>query len=263
MAGLQVGLELTGWVVNRQIADAKADDAIEQSIRKAIHPEPPNNTEHIHIAWLIPQAKALTTTETPRLFRTELMVLVGEVDRRWNREMESQSPQGCWWTDLSRYPTLGKYLSLVEFFPRSSLREWSSTEGWLIFLSRGGSYSELSMVEALLVCIGAKIRKYSGRPPGLDAFHLLIHYDLAWAYNTPAETLHSKFADAARISGDFIGDDPGVFGQIFLFVPHTDGPQRVFQLYPYPYLASASTDYCSSSSTKSSMLRVWLIRTSA
>lgn len=44
------------------------------------------------------------------------------------------------------------------------------------------------------------------------------------------ETLNFKFADAARAGADLIGDDPGAFDRIFLFVPHKEQP--VFQLYP-------------------------------
>jgi hypothetical protein len=66
---------------------------------------------------------------------------------------------------------------------------------------------------------------------GLDEFDLLVHYDLAWVYNSPVETLAFKFADAARARADLIGDDPGAFDKIFLFVPHNEA-QSVFQLYP-------------------------------
>jgi hypothetical protein len=78
---------------------------------------------------------------------------------------------------------------------------------------------------------GDKIQKYAARPGELHEFHSLVHYDLAWAYNSSVETLTFKFADAAQAGADFIGDDPGVFDRIFLFVPH-DEAQKVFQLYP-------------------------------
>jgi hypothetical protein len=232
--GLQVGLELTGWLDNGQITDAKAIEAIEQSIRKAIRPEPPNHTEHIHYAWLrtLPRARIKPTDEGA--FRAELLKLVDEVDSRWDGEEEWQPPQRCCWTDFSRYPTLEKYLFQVRFFARSA-RGPSSTkggQGWLTFPCKSRSYSEQSMVEALLARLRDKIQKYAARPDGLSEFHLLVHYDLALEYNSPVETLDFKFADAARAGTKFIGDDPGAFDRIFLFVPHNDEPQKVFQLYP-------------------------------
>ena len=233
-SGHQVGLELTGWLDDGQIADAKSTESIEDTIRKAIRPEPPNNTEHIHLAWLLTLPKARVKPADAGTFRTELLQLVDEVDSRWNGEEDWQSPQGCWWRDFSRYPTLGKYLSEVRFFPRSAFRTWSSTKGgqhWLTFPMPGGAYSEESMVAALKGRLAGKIQKYAARPGSLDEFDLLVHYDLAWAYNSPVETLTFKFADAARAGADFIGDDPGAFDRIFLFVPHNE-TQKVFQLYP-------------------------------
>ena len=83
----------------------------------------------------------------------------------------------------------------------------------------------------MLKRLEGKIQKYAARPAGLNEFDLLVHYDLAWAYNSPVETPWFKFVDAARAGADFVGDDPGAFDRIFLFVPH-DSAQRVFQLYP-------------------------------
>jgi hypothetical protein len=229
-----VGLELTEWLDEGQIAEAKSTESIEDSIRKAIRPEPPNNTEHIHLAWLITQPKARVKPADAGAFRTDLLQIVNEVDRRWEVEEDWHSPQGCCWRDFSRYPLVGKHLSEVRFFPRSAFRNWSSTKGgqnWLTFPMAGGAYSEDSTVAALQARLAGKIQKYGARPGGLDEFDLLVHYDLAWADNSPVETLTFKFADAARAGVDFIGDDPGVFDRIFLFVPHNEA-QTVFRLYP-------------------------------
>jgi hypothetical protein len=233
-AGLYVGLELTEWLDNGQIASAKADEAIENSIRQAIRPEPPNNTDHIHMAWLLTLPKARVKPTDAIAFRLELLSLVDEVDSRWDAEEEWQSPQGCWWMDFKRYPTLAKYLSQVRFFPRSRFGGSAPTkggQGWLTFPCRGGAYSELSMMAALRERLSDKIGKYAARPGSLKEFHLLLHYDLAWEYNSPVETLNFNFADAARAAAVFIGDDPGAFDRIFLFVPHNES-QKVFQLYP-------------------------------
>jgi hypothetical protein len=64
-SGRQVGLELTGWIDEGQIADAKSTESIEQSIRRAIQPEPPNNTEHIHFVWLMALPKARISLSMP------------------------------------------------------------------------------------------------------------------------------------------------------------------------------------------------------
>jgi hypothetical protein len=234
VAGRNIGLELTGWLDQGQMSEAKGMESIERSILTAIQPEPPNNTEHIHFAWLITLPKARVKPAHAGLFRGELLRLIEEVDGRWDAEEWWHSPHGCQWEDFGRYPALGRYLSQVHFFPRSAFRGWSSTKGgqhWLTFPLRGGPYSPDSMVDALLKRLGDKIQKYAARPVNLNEFDLLVHYDLAWAYNSPVETPWFRFADAARAAADFIGDDPGVFDRIFLFVPHEES-QKIFQLYP-------------------------------
>jgi hypothetical protein len=79
-AGLQIGLELTEWLDNGQISVAKADEAIERSIEKAILPEPPNNTENIYFAWLLTLPKARIRPADTGGFRAELLQLVEDVD---------------------------------------------------------------------------------------------------------------------------------------------------------------------------------------
>lgn len=231
--GRGIGLELTEWLDQDQIGKAKGMEAIQDSILKAIRPEPPNNTEYIDHAWLSTLPRARVKPADAAAFRAELLKLVDDVDARWDGERGWHSPQGCWWRDFNRYPTLARYLSQVKFFPRSA-RGSSSTKGcqrWLTFPYRGGAYSEASMVDALLARLKNKIHKYPARPNCMDEFHLLVHYDQALAYNSPVETPTFRFKDAARKASSFIGNEPGVFDSIFLFLRH-ESPQRVFRLYP-------------------------------
>ena len=110
---------------------------------------------------------------------------------------------------------------------------WPTGCDWLVFPARGGFYSPDPMVDALLRIITKKIEKYEAKPPAipLDAFCLLIHYDQAWEWNSPVETPDFKFEDAAATAADFVGDDPGSFDKIFLFIALQPG-ERLFQLYP-------------------------------
>ena len=232
--GRKIGVELTEWLDQAQIAQAMGLEHIQRSILEAISPQPPNNTEHIHLARLFLRPKMRVKTADATAFRAELQRLIEEVDIRWNAEPEWQSPVGCWWTDFSGYPVLGKYLSKVEFDSRRFARRWPSTRGsqsWLTFPCRGSAYSPDTMMTALQDRLKDKIQKYAIRPIGLKEFHLLVHYDKAWAYNSPAETPWFTFADAAQAGAAFIGDNPGVFNRIFLFVPQAAG-KTVYQLYP-------------------------------
>jgi len=227
----QIGVELTSWLDQRQMGAAKGVEAVQESILKAIQPEPPNNTEHIQFAWLHSLLRARVKPADGPALRSEFMKLVYEVDARWSSEPAWRSPQGCPWKDFLGYPTLGKYLSQVVFFPRSAYAgSMRGNQYWITFPCRGGSYSEHPMVEALLTRLAAKIQKYTAIPANLSEFHLLVHYDQARAYNSPVETPFVKFKDAARVASAFVADDPGAFARIFLFCSNES--VEVYQLYP-------------------------------
>ena len=94
-----------------------------------------------------------------------------------------------------------------------------------------GAYSPDWMVDALCECVQAKIAKYGSKPSGMDEFHLLVHYDKAWAYNTPVLGIDFGYAEAVQASAARLGCSVGVFNRIIVFVPVAEG-QQVFSLYP-------------------------------
>ena len=136
--------------------------------------------------------------------------------------------------DFARCKTLARYLAAIDIRPRiqsvpSTMRKGGA--GWLNFPMRGGAYSPESMVDALAEVVQAKIREYVARPPGMDEFHLLVHYDQAWEYNSPVLGIDFGYAEAVQVVASRIGTRVGVFDRILVFVPIIQG-QRVFQLYP-------------------------------
>jgi hypothetical protein len=76
-------------------------------------------------------------------------------------------------------------------------------------------------------------RSPSMRPSqaGTYKFHLLVHYDKAFAYNTPVRGIDFGYAEAVQAAAARIGSAVGVFDKIYVYVPVTDG-QKVFRLYP-------------------------------
>jgi hypothetical protein len=232
--GRRVGLELTGWLNEDQIAAAKGIDAAQGTFLRAIAPEPPNDTEEVGMVWLSPRAKARVKPADAGPFRAELLRLVQDVDAAWSKPGGRPSPQGERRNVFSQYPMLARYLEQVKFFPRYAFGSGPFLKGgrhWLTFPCRGGAYSSEPMVEALKERIADKVGRYGQRPGDLEEFDLLVHYDLAWEYNTPVETPAFSYADAASEAADFIDGDPGVFDKIFVFVPHAEG-KTVFRVYP-------------------------------
>jgi len=102
---------------------------------------------------------------------------------------------------------------------------------WLTFPARGGAYSPEWMVDALCECVKAKTIKYAAKPPGADEFHLLVHYDKAFVYNTPVFGIDFGYAEAVRAAAARIGNAVGVFDKIFVYVPVADGKQA-FRFFP-------------------------------
>jgi len=230
--GRKIGVELTSWLEESQIGRAKSIESFEKSIRDAIKPEPANVTEHIQFLWM--SVKRRMAPADASAFRTGLLAVIEEIDRRWDSEPDWDSPQGIQWDDFSAYPMLKKYLDALEIHPRSPSRPSTMNKGgihWLTFPMRGGSYSPNDMVDALFEVVQAKIAKYSAKPGAMDEFILLVHYDKAWEYNTPVLGIDFGYGEAVRAAAERIGGAVGMFDRIFVFVPIADG-EKVFRIYP-------------------------------
>ena len=167
-------------------------------------------------------------------FRSDLLVLLDAIDKRWTSEPEWDTPQGFAFSDFANYPTLAKYLNSFYIHPRKPHSASSMKKGglhWLTFPAGGGAYSPDSMVDALCECIEAKTKKYAAKPAGAAEFYLLVHYDKALLYNTPVLGIDFGYAEAVKAASDRIGNVVGLFDRIFVFVPVANG-KRAFQLYP-------------------------------
>jgi hypothetical protein len=227
-----MGLELTSWLEESQIGRAKFKESVEKSFRDALKPEPPNQTHNIHFLWMSPKRRMLVTDAAA--FRAELLKLTEEIDRRWERETDWHTPQGFLWNEFSSYPMLRRYLEAVDIHPRIPALPTTMEKGglhWLTFPMRGGAFIPTWMVDALFQCVQAKIAKYPAKPSVMDEFHLLVHFDKAWEYNTPVAGIDFGYAEAVQAAAARIGSSVGMFEKIFVFVPIAEG-QQVFSLYP-------------------------------
>ena len=230
--GSKVAVELTSWLNESQIGREKRIETVETSFRDAIKPEPSNETEHIFLVWLAPKRR-LPPADQPA-FRSELLGLTGAIDKDWDSIPLSDSPQGFCWNDFTKYPTLEKYVDSLDIHPRRpALPSTMRKRGlhWLTFPATGGAYSPDWMVDALVQCVTAKTTKYAAKPVGVSEFHLLVHYDKAFIYNSPVLGIGTSYKEAVKAAAAKIGGAVGVFDRIFVYVPVADGPQA-FQLFP-------------------------------
>lgn len=241
VSGKRIGVELGQWFNEQELRTAKGMERIQNSILDAIGPQGDNETENIYVVFLKPKVKARINSEDKAAFRTEMFQYIANVDKRWGSEGFRCGPQGyeAKAEDLNSCRHLAKYLAAIRFFPRQSYvgwppngyiskRTWSAGQSWIIFPPRGGSYSEDTMVQALLELIAQKQEHYGSCGTGFDRLCLVVYYNLAVLYNSSVETLNLKFDDVVQVAKEFVGDDLKPFDDIFLFLAINDG--QVFKI---------------------------------
>lgn len=238
--GRRIGVELGEWLNEEEMRNAKGMKRIQDSILSAVGTQGNNTTENIFFLWLFPKPKARVKPADVDPFRRQLFCYIEEVDHRWPIERLWQGPQGhrALPEELSSFPILQKYLNSVQFFPRKRyegwppngqfvIKTWWPGQDWILFKSRGGSYSQDTMLETLMELLATKKMHYSSIGTGFDTLFLIVYYNSALIYNSPVETCEVKFEDAfenaANSARQFIGDDPDPFNRIFLFVAVDDG----------------------------------------
>jgi len=230
--GRKVGVQLTSWIDGDQMSEGKRIENIEKSLLAALDPLPKNETEHLSMLWLY--SKWRVKAADGQAFRAQFLQFIADLDKRWEREADLQSPQGFQVSDFSAYPILAKYLDAVEVQPQRPAVPATMTKGstgWITIEPTGTQYSPDEMVDALCECAQAKINKYPAKPPGMDEFHLLLHYDKAFFYNSPAVTVFSGYDEAVRAASARIGTAVGMFDKIFVFIGVANG-EKAFQMYP-------------------------------
>ncbi len=225
VSGRHIGVELGEWLNEGEMHAAKAKERLEESILKAVGEQGSNTTEHIYRVWLHPKPKARIKPAEVAMFRQQLFACIETSDARWPQERFWRSPQGHQLVndELAVYPVLAKYLNAVKLWPKQQvpggeIRHWPDAIDWIGFPSRGGPFSQETMLEPLRELISEKIDHYAAQGLGFDDLSLVVSYNLAWLYNSPAETPRHSFEDAAAEIGRFLDGDFGPFHRIFLFI---------------------------------------------
>lgn len=227
--GRAIGVELTNWVNEQQVADAKRQESIEEPFRRALN-EVPNETQHFQLVWMNVKARLRQGCEAA--LKDEITRLMAYLDKRWDTELDWQSPQGIDWNDFTGYPTLARYVVNLKIHMRQGPRMAGapSAPGWLTFPYRGGFYSPEWAVDALCGNINKKIEKYLVKPTGFGNFFLLVHYDFkAYTYNSPVDGIGFSYPEAVAEASRRLGGATRVFDGIFVYVDTTEG-QKSFKI---------------------------------
>jgi hypothetical protein len=238
-SGRRVGVELCEWLHEKEMQAAKGRDRLEESVLQTIGEQGANTTKHIYRVWLHPKPRARIKPGDAVAFREQLLGCTQACDARWPQERFWHSPQGHQLVndELAVYPVLAKYLDAVKLWPKQQFtggetRQWPDGVDWIGFPSRGGPFSQETMLEPLRELISEKINHYAPADLGFDHLSLVVSYNLAWLYNPPAETPRHSFEDAAAEVGRCLDGDFGPFHKIFLFI--ATEPARVLPIPRVP-----------------------------
>ncbi len=183
--GRKIAVDLTSWLDESQIGREKKIEMIERRSAMPSSPEPANSSEHIFLVWLSPKQRMRPVDKDA--FRIELLALVEAIDKDWGNIPWSDSSQGFEGFHEVSDDAL-EVLNSIDVHPRREVLASIMRKGglyWLTFPARGGAYSPDWMVDALAECITQKTTKYSAKPHHAAEFHLLVHYDKAFVYNSP------------------------------------------------------------------------------
>lgn len=239
-SGLRVGVELGEWLNEDQIRRAKGMEYIQSSILSTIGKQENNNTKNILFIWLFPKPKARIKPTDANAFRDQLYECIYSIDSRWALERSWHSPQGheASGVELEPYPVVAKYINKIHMFPNRAYqgwppngqvvkKKWWDGQDWILFRARGGAFSEKAMLNPLFELL-AKKKEHYGKRTGFDHLSLIVYYNTALIYNSPAESLGFTFESAAENAKHFLNDDPDPFQSIFMFVAVDNG--RVFKV---------------------------------
>lgn len=232
VAGKLVGVELGEWLNEQQIRTNKRLERWQDSYLKAIRSQGIPPPQNFGIVWLGPKSTQGLSASDSLLFRSELMSLLERVDNEWPKHCEWRSPQGAFVREFADHPCLARYLTHLQLHPK-----WGSGPPpgcrWIGFPFRGGAYSPMDAVEALLGLLRDKTAKYSDLQAkhSLAELYLIAYYNKALLYNSPFLAPNFGLSDVAAIAAREVAQNPGPFQKILLFNA-TEPGLELFQLWP-------------------------------
>ena len=230
--GRTIGVELTEWLSNEQTTPSIASQEREFGWFNVLNSEKHSSPLRFAFVTVYFRADIRTPRGREDAFVEEFYDLMSYVDESWEREM-ANNPQKLW-NDFSKYPTLGKQVSLLRFFEHVTPRPAKGNR-WVLGTPKGGAYDPRQATNALLDRIDEKRRKANYAPlkadHGLAELVLLVHYGIrGLLHNTPLEGLNWKLANHVREAHENLAGDHGHFDRAFLYLAYNEG--QLFTLYP-------------------------------
>ncbi len=234
-AGSEIDFELGEWLNEKQMRMAKMTERLESSLLASIGEQGPCQSNHFRCVMLVLRDNpGRFNSREGGAFRSELLGLIVDTDRRWPSEHFWHSPRGHVCRNLELYPTLAKFLHSIHFYPLrlgNKLEEpWPVDHPWIFFESWCGSYSSDTALDALLGIIRKKQNHY-GSQAGRSV-RMLIYYGQAVLYNTPYLDVKIRaFKDVAAMAARELPGKRLVFERVYLFQA-LEPYLQAFEIYP-------------------------------
>lgn len=227
VSGRCVGVELGEWLNEEEIEAAKRKERLEESILAVIGDQGTNPTEHFTFVWLHPKPTARITPADADGCRAQIFACTEECDRRFPNERFWTTGHQLSADELDPYPLLAKYLNAIRLWPNHGERH--NYPNWITFPLRAGAFDRETMFKPLRQLVAEKVGHYAATRTGFDCLCLVVFYNLAWIYNSPAETPLHSFEDAVAELNRLFSSNRGPFDRVFLYVALIPG--RVLRVF--------------------------------
>ncbi len=230
-SGQRIGVELTEWVNEGQIAAEKARQDLIMGYLQIIQSEretPPKNIEFVTLA---PNRKAPSRKGVEE-FRRQLFECIGEVDSRWDSPVSPVGAQPRLQWEFPNHSRLSKHLGCIQYWPVFKSRTPLGIR-WIRFRPRGGAYNPEAMVSTLIQIIRKKTAMYKSlhRAQQLSELYLVAYYGSAMLYNPPYHGLNFGFQEVASAISAELSSNAGCFDKVFLFSP-VEKNEKILQVWP-------------------------------
>jgi len=233
--GSAVDFELGEWLDGEQMQRAKGTERLESDLLRALGEQGINESRYFRCVMLIlKESRPRFQFRDSEAFRSELLSLIAEHDRRWPSKPHWDSRQGHVCREFASYPTVAKYLSRVKFDPfrlgTKMAEPWRTCHDWIFFPSRGGFYSPDTAWKALLDRIREKASHYDAHDA--RGVRLLVHYNQAVLYNTPFYGIETReFEDVVAKAAQALAGKSLIFAKIYL-LQALEPDLQAFEIYP-------------------------------
>ena len=229
--GARIGVELSEWIDEDQIAHERPQYQLEEEFLKVINSRAENPPSNIGLVRIFEKTGMRLKHADAARFRTELYEFIKDLNECWTALEDHDSPQGVDIDDdqFSSYPLLQKYL--IGLICQSQVWQQAHVGNeWIAFTNHGGAYSPDTALKALERALARKTAKYRGLHSQLKLaeLHLLLYYDQGFHYNSPFDAPGHGFREVVRHLRDVAMSDHGVFDRIFLFIPATRQVARIY-----------------------------------